>query len=62
MKVEIFLNLFIFLLGANVIKGVQGTKVKIFFQGLYVTCGHSYDILGAKMLWKPKEARILKKF
>jgi hypothetical protein len=22
--------------------------------------GHSYDILGAKMLWKPKEARILK--
>jgi hypothetical protein len=23
---------------------------------------HSYDILGAKMLWKPKEARILKKF
>jgi hypothetical protein len=23
---------------------------------------HSYDILGAKMLWKPKEARILKFF
>jgi hypothetical protein len=23
---------------------------------------HSYDILGAKMLWKPKEARILKNF
>jgi hypothetical protein len=23
---------------------------------------HSYDILGARMLWKPKEARILKKF
>ncbi len=22
---------------------------------------HSYDILGARMLWKPKEARILKK-
>jgi hypothetical protein len=22
--------------------------------------GHSYDILGARMLWKPKEARILK--
>jgi hypothetical protein len=21
---------------------------------------HSYDILGARMLWKPKEARILK--
>jgi hypothetical protein len=24
-------------------------------------CNHSYDILGARMLWKPKEARILKK-
>ncbi len=23
---------------------------------------HSYDILGARMLWKPKEARILKSF
>ncbi len=23
---------------------------------------HSYDILGARMLWKPKEARIFKKF
>ncbi len=23
---------------------------------------HSYDIPGARMLWKPKEARILKKF
>jgi hypothetical protein len=23
-------------------------------------CYHSYDILGARMLWKPKEARILK--
>ncbi len=23
---------------------------------------HSYDILGAKMLWKPKEARILTNF
>jgi hypothetical protein len=23
---------------------------------------HSYDILGAGMLWKPKEARILKNF
>jgi len=22
---------------------------------------HSYDILGVRMLWKPKEARILKK-
>jgi len=27
------------------------------------TCAdHSYDILGARMLWKPKEARILKNF
>jgi hypothetical protein len=23
---------------------------------------HSYDILGARMLWKPKEARTLKNF
>jgi len=23
---------------------------------------HNYDILGAKMLWKPKEARILTNF
>ncbi len=23
---------------------------------------HSYDILGARMLWKPKEVRILKNF
>jgi hypothetical protein len=23
---------------------------------------HSYDILGARMLWKPKEARILNNF
>jgi hypothetical protein len=27
-----------------------------------VTFDHSYDILGARMLWKPKEARILKNF
>jgi hypothetical protein len=26
------------------------------------TFQHSYDILGARMLWKPKEARILKNF
>ncbi len=26
------------------------------------TMRHSYDILGARMLWKPKEARIKKKF
>jgi hypothetical protein len=29
---------------------------------LVVGCDHSDDILGARMLWKPKEARILKKF
>jgi hypothetical protein len=29
----------------------------------FLTCTmHSYDILGARMLWKPKEARILKNF
>jgi hypothetical protein len=28
---------------------------------LYVSC-HSDDILGASMLWKPKEVRILKNF
>jgi hypothetical protein len=27
-----------------------------------MTCNHSYDILGAGMLWKPEEARILKNF
>jgi hypothetical protein len=27
-----------------------------------VTSVHSYDILGARMLWKPKEARILTNF
>jgi hypothetical protein len=26
------------------------------------TLSHSDDILGARMLWKPKEARILKNF
>jgi hypothetical protein len=29
---------------------------------LGILLGHSDDILGARMLWKPKEARILKKF
>jgi hypothetical protein len=28
---------------------------------MIITLGHSDDILGARMLWKPKEARILKK-
>jgi hypothetical protein len=30
--------------------------------GAWVHSWHSYDILGARMLWKPKEARILKNF
>jgi hypothetical protein len=27
-----------------------------------IGCFHSYDILGAGMLWKPKEAQILTNF
>jgi hypothetical protein len=40
--------------------------VKIFLKVEILKCFeslgqiHSYDILGARMLWKPKEARILK--
>jgi hypothetical protein len=33
---------------------LRGSKLELIF--------HSYDILGARMLWKPKEARILKNF
>jgi hypothetical protein len=29
---------------------------------IVVQPGHSYEILGAGMLWKPKEARILTNF
>jgi hypothetical protein len=29
---------------------------------LHYRANHSYDILGAGMLWKPKEARILMNF
>jgi hypothetical protein len=37
---------------------IAHSRFKIPIAGL---CGsHSYDILGARMLWKPKEARILK--
>jgi hypothetical protein len=32
------------------------------FLSTYYLVAHSYDILGARMLWKPKEARILKNF
>jgi hypothetical protein len=37
---------------------VSTKKFHVFFH----TFHHSYDILGARMLWKPKEARILKNF
>ncbi len=36
-------------------------RVKILVLSQYTSI-HSYDILGARMLWKPKEARILKNF
>jgi len=29
---------------------------------IFLLVFHSYDILGVRMLWKPKEARILKNF
>jgi hypothetical protein len=32
------------------------------FLFLFFIFEHSYDILGARMLWKPKEARILTNF
>jgi hypothetical protein len=37
----------------RMIISIQGNNKHLF---------HSYDILGARMLWKPKEARILKNF
>jgi len=37
----------------------QGTRLAIVYASEFK---HSYDILGARMLWKPKEARILKNF
>jgi hypothetical protein len=42
-------------------KGRIGHPImKMLYVGFYFC--HSYDILGARMLWKPKEARILKNF
>jgi hypothetical protein len=32
------------------------------FMGRQLKLHHSYDILGARMLWKPKEVRISKNF
>jgi hypothetical protein len=36
----------------------QETKPHIVANNCRSTCGHSYDILGAGMLWKLEEARI----
>ncbi len=38
-------------------------KIDVFLPFLFLfpySSNHSYDILGARILWKPKEARILK--
>jgi hypothetical protein len=37
-------------------------KRKVRSQSANLIPEHSDDILGVRMLWKPKEARILKKF
>ncbi len=37
--------------------GVPNTN-KYQYSGKQACANHSYDILGARMLWKPKEARI----
>jgi hypothetical protein len=34
-------------------------KMEMDLEDIFLTLGHSDDILGARMLWKPKEARIL---
>jgi hypothetical protein len=55
----------------NIIEGVYYlfNKIDNFFLGFFQTLNpwpppsmHSYDIFGAGMLWKPKEARILTNF
>jgi len=43
----------------------EGQNVELFVCSIQLhgkNLMHSYDILGARMLWKPKEARILKNF
>jgi hypothetical protein len=37
-------------------------KYQLHKMWMYIAQMHSDDILGARMLWKPKEARILKNF
>ncbi len=44
--------------GLYCIHCARGERVRLDFFPFF----HSYDILGARMLWKPKEARILKNF
>jgi hypothetical protein len=48
----------------HVTLNTAGPLPKMFISNKYVliVVDHSYDILGARMLWKPKEARILKNF
>jgi hypothetical protein len=41
---------------------LQTPWVQLFWFELLEGYCHSYDILGAGMLWKPEEARILKNF
>jgi hypothetical protein len=49
-----------------VVLETQSTNISktyyVYFVYLVKFNNHSYDILGARMLWKPKEARILKNF
>jgi hypothetical protein len=40
----------------------QTKKKPIAFHIRFLMISHSYDVLSARMLWKPKEARILKNF
>jgi len=45
--------------GRRITKNIQFDPTK-FDMFRVSNIDHSYDILGARMLWKPKEARILK--
>jgi hypothetical protein len=44
----------------NKIQVLNNKKRRVFCTTNGQTTSHSYDILGARMLWKPKEVRILK--
>jgi hypothetical protein len=48
------------LLLIEVIDSALASSVASTFSSIILALNHSYDILGARMLWKPKEARILK--